>query len=372
MTEHQINPEQYQIQLAAKQQQLQLLMGVFEPCALETFASPPSHYRMRAEFRIWHQGEDLFYAMHASKVPDSQPVLMRDFPVASHAINALMPILLDKLANSAVLRRKLFQMEFLSSTTHEVLVTLIYHRRLDEEWISAARALQSELTVYCASTITALDVIGRSRKQRLVLNRDYIYEKLQVGDRTFDYQQMENSFTQPNAAVCAQMLAWALNCVDNLSGDLLELYCGNGNFTVPLSHKFDRVLATEISKISVASANHNIIINGRENIILVRLSAEEFTQAYYGVRPFRRLASIDLSSYRFSTVFIDPPRAGLDVETCKFIREFDNILYVSCNPETLVQNLNLLTVTHKITRLALFDQFPYTHHMECGVLLSRR
>ena len=50
----------------------------------------------------------------------------------------------------------------------------------------------------------------------------------------------------------------------------------------------------------------------------------------------------------------------------------ERILYISCNPETLCRNLETLSQTHNVTRLALFDQFPYTHHMECGVLLTRK
>ncbi|MGE8351533.1 MAG: tRNA (uridine(54)-C5)-methyltransferase TrmA, partial [Pseudomonas protegens] len=53
-------------------------------------------------------------------------------------------------------------------------------------------------------------------------------------------------------------------------------------------------------------------------------------------------------------------------------RRFDNILYISCNPETLAANIAQLHDTHRITRCALFDQFPWTHHMESGVLLTRR
>ncbi|HBC23926.1 MAG TPA: tRNA (uridine(54)-C5)-methyltransferase TrmA, partial [Pseudomonas sp.] len=154
--------------------------------------------------------------------------------------------------------------------------------------------------------------------------------------------------------------------------DLLELYCGNGNFTLPLATRVRRVLATEISKTSVNAALANIEDNGLDNIELVRLSAEELTQALNEVRPFRRLAGIDLKSYDFGSVFVDPPRAGMDPDTCELTRRFERILYISCNPETLAQNIAQLADTHRIERCALFDQFPYTHHMEAGVLLVRR
>jgi tRNA (uracil-5-)-methyltransferase len=65
------------------------------------------------------------------------------------------------------------------------------------------------------------------------------------------------------------------------------------------------------------------------------LSAEELTQALNEVRPFRRLEGIDLKSYEFGTVFVDPPRAGMDPDTCELTRRFERILYISCNPETL-------------------------------------
>ena len=133
-------------------------------------------------------------------------------------------------------------------------------------------------------------------------------------------------------------------------------------------------MATELSKTSVQAAHWNIEANGAANIRLARLSAEEFTQAYQGVRRFRRLQEqgIGLADYAFSTVFVDPPRAGIDDATLRLLQNFDNIIYVSCNPETLHANLATLTQTHGIERAALFDQFPFTPHIESGVLLRRR
>ena len=102
------------------------------------------------------------------------------------------------------------------------------------------------------------------------------------------------------------------------------------------------------------------------------MSSEEFTQALNNERPFRRLAEIDLDSYKFSTIFVDPPRAGLDAETEKLVSRFDQILYISCNPETLANNLRQISQTHDIQSVAVFDQFPWTDHLESGVLLQRK
>jgi tRNA (uracil-5-)-methyltransferase len=157
-----------------------------------------------------------------------------------------------------------------------------------------------------------------------------------------------------------------------MGGDLLELYCGNGNFTLPLSRHFEKVLATEVSKASVNALQHNVDANHCKNIALARLSSEELTQALNHVRPFRRLSHLNLADYHFSTVLVDPPRAGLDAETLALIQGFDHILYISCNPDTLVSNLGCLNSSHRVEKLALFDQFPYTHHIESGVFLTRR
>ncbi|EPQ2461994.1 tRNA (uridine(54)-C5)-methyltransferase TrmA, partial [Acinetobacter baumannii] len=137
--------------------------------------------------------------------------------------------------------------------------------------------------------------------------------------------------------------------------------------------KFERVLATELAKSSVYAAQWNIEQNQIDNIQVARLSAEEFTQAYQGEREFRRLqeADIDIQSYDFDTVFVDPPRAGIDDETLKLLQSFERIIYISCNPNTLYENLKTLTQTHRVTKFALFDQFPYTHHVESGVLLEK-
>lgn len=154
--------------------------------------------------------------------------------------------------------------------------------------------------------------------------------------------------------------------------DLLELYCGHGNFTIPLAAKFNRVLASEISKSSIANARINCELNGVCNAQFVRLSADELMSAFARRREFERLKGIDIFSYDFSHVLIDPPRAGLEPSVIDFIKNFQNLIYISCNPQTLFENLRSLCVTHEVRKFAIFDQFAHTSHIECGVLLRRR
>ena len=84
-----------------------------------------------------------------------------------------------------------------------------------------------------------------------------------------------------------------------------------------------------------------------------------------------RFANIDIKEYNFNTLLIDPPRSGLEYkEALDFTARFDRVIYISCGPESLVKDLTYLTKTHKITKIAFFDQFPYTNHLETGVLLE--
>ncbi|HEY7865854.1 MAG TPA: tRNA (uridine(54)-C5)-methyltransferase TrmA, partial [Psychromonas sp.] len=205
-----------------------------------------------------------------------------------------------------------------------------------------------------------------------MLDNDFVIEELSIKDRTYQFKQIENSFTQPNARVNCSMIEWAMAQVNDKSRDLLELYCGSGNFSIPLASCFKSVLATEISKTSVNAAQFNIAANKIDNLDIVRLSSEEFVEAMTGVREFKRLKDVNLSDYDFSTVLVDPPRAGIDDKTIALIQRFDNIIYISCNPLTLADNLQELSKTHKVKRTALFDQFPFTEHIESGVFLERR
>ena len=356
------DPAGYAGQLEAKRQRLVELLQPFGAPEPAVFASPTEHFRLRAEFRLWYEGGQPHYAMFEPG-DNRHPILIEQLPIASRRINELMMPLLDACKADRDLGHKLFQVEFLTTLSGEALVTLCYHRPIDEQWDLAAQRLAEQLGIL---------LIGRSRGRRRVLQRDYVVEELQVEGRSWRYQQIEGGFTQPNGQVNQHMLGWALEAAGDNDDDLLELYCGNGNFTLPLSTRFRRVLATELSKSSVRSALENIADNQVENVTLVRLASEEVTQALTGVREFRRLQGIDLSGYAFGTVFVDPPRAGLDPATLALVKGYRRILYVSCNPETLAANIAELQHTHRITRCALFDQFPYTHHMESGVLLERR
>ncbi|WP_337842340.1 tRNA (uridine(54)-C5)-methyltransferase TrmA [Rheinheimera sp.] len=357
----QVYPELYEQQLAEKAAQTTALLSGYALPAIELFRSEPSHYRQRAEFRIWHEGDDLFHIMFDPETKQKQRIDY--FPVASKRIADFMPVLLEKLKQKPELRHKLYQVDYLSTFSGELLVSLIYKKPLADNWAEQAAALKQELADFAP-----LDFIGRARKQKVLVDRDYVMEQLTVQGRKLSYQQVENSFTQPNAGVNQQMLGWACDIAKQLDGDLLELYCGNGNFSLALAPYFRQVVATEISRSSIKSAQLNIELNKVANLQVLQMSAEDVSTA---MTQGKALKQLDLSHLQLDTILVDPPRAGLDAATEQFVSQFQDILYISCNPETLAHNLKTLSQTHHIQAFALFDQFPYSHHIESGVWLRK-
>jgi len=322
---------------------------------MDTIKSDTSGFRNRVEFRIFHKNGIISYAMSGI---DKKILTIQNCNIVNQNIAFTMTKLLDMIQTNDILCKKLFSIEFLSSSIGDLLITLIYHKKLDKAWEDEGIKLQQKLKA---------KIIGRSRKQKVILSDDFVCEKV-LG---FDIRYFDGSFTQPNAKVNVKMITWVLDNI-NSGGDLCELYCGNGNFTIPLSFKFNQVIATEISKTSIKNGKLNCDLNNITNIKFVRLSSQEFAEAMDKTREFRRLQqqNIDLQNYNFSTIFVDPPRCGLDDTTLKLVQNFNQIIYISCNSETLHRDLKKLITTHKIKNFALFDQFSFTHHIECGVVLE--
>ena len=324
----------------------------------EIFASEEQAFRARAEFKIYHDDFGIYYAMNTK---DKKFVTIQSCQIVNQQISQMMPKLIKSLQEDELLSRKLFGVEFLTSCD-EVLVTLIYHKKLDENWVALAKKIQSDLNI---------KIIGRSRGQKIVLSDDFVTQKIEINTKKFQIIQKEGGFSQPNSGVNSKMLSWVLDNIFSKK-DLCELYCGGGNFTIPLSAIFRSVLATEISKTSISSAKQSCELSGVSNIEFLRMSSEDFTSALNKEREFFRLKNISLDNYDFSTIFIDPPRAGVDEKTLELVASFENIIYISCNPVTLKRDLEILTKTHKIEKFAFFDQFAWTHHIESGVILTNK
>eukprot|EP00929_Paragymnodinium_shiwhaense_P009013 TRINITY_DN113019_c0_g1_i1.p1 TRINITY_DN113019_c0_g1~~TRINITY_DN113019_c0_g1_i1.p1 ORF type:complete len:552 (-),score=100.19 TRINITY_DN113019_c0_g1_i1:379-2034(-) len=411
-------PEAYETELKDKvgileQRFVTALQGEGEPLpSTEVFGSPPEHFRMRVEFDVFHKGSEANFVMFDGR----NRVDVDSFPMGAKVISdVLMPTLKRFMHEEDVIRKQLFQANFHGTLNGEAMVILLYRTltsrterkarhddhlaqqaaedyidppkdvegdAFSDEWVAAATRLRD---AFCAGAGAEISVVGRVKGHKKYIGKDYVEEKFEVPGAAapLRYHQLDGFFSQPNAAVCRHMLAWARAVaasddaaigqqVAKRTDDLLELYCGNGNFSIALAPFFRQVLATELVKVLVDTALINAELNNVDTVAFGRVSAEELAEALAGGRSFSRLVHIDLPSYQLNTVLVDPPRAGLGKEVSHFLTRFQRIVYISCNPTTLLDDLAILRKTHAIKRLAVFDQFPYTDHLEMGLLLVRR
>ena len=352
-----VSSENYKKQLQDKEI---LFNSYFNDVVSKNIYSSPYHsFRHRCEFGLTEFKNGFNYSM----IEGRKRIEIDEYPICSESIQKLMKNLLQELTKEDVLLNKLFQIEFQSSRLDEVMVSLIYHKKLDENWIKKIEALKEDLK--CS-------VIGRSKNQKLVIGQDYVTEQYASLNKKFKLKLYEQCFSQTNPDICDQMINW-IEDIGQKDTDIIELHCGIGTFTIPLSRLFNNVIATENSRPSLIALEHNIKSNNSTNIKYARLSGKETLDAYEEKREFRRLVNnqINLKEYDIKTIFVDPPREGIDQITLKKISQFDQIIYISCGFESLKRDLNLLKKTHKIKRAAMFDQFPYTNHIESGVILER-
>ena len=176
MSIDQQDPHQYQLQLDNKVSHYRLSMQQAGVAIgdIAVHRSEPLGLRMRAEFRVWQQDGQVFYAMN--RPGEKRPYIIEGFAIGAPLITQTMPRLLQALNSSPVLSRKCFSAEFLTTSSGQVLISLIYHRPLDSEWEAEARVLQEQL---------GAGIIGRSRKQKVVLDKDYVTEQLIIEGRDY-------------------------------------------------------------------------------------------------------------------------------------------------------------------------------------------
>ena len=344
----------YSKQLEMKKEKLKEMFSDFDIPQIEVIHGNDEHFRARAEFRVWHEGDKTYYAMRKRKEEGRGVVPIEECKIVDRAIYDVMKPLIEEIEKSENLRFKLYEINFLSNSKGELIVTLIYHKKVDESIAQDIKKLKEKFP--------HVDFIVRKKGRKYVFDKNYLIEELEINGQTYKYKIIENTFSQPNREINKKMIEWVLRNTENLKGDLVELYCGNGNFTIPLSKNFNKVVATEINPESIQAATYNAEINNAQNISFLAMSAAEFSE-------LKKTGFFD--SYDLKNVLIDPPRAGLDDKSRRFVNEFDNIIYISCNPETLHRDLKTLAKNRKIKAFAFFDQFPYTNHMECGVILEK-
>ena len=312
--------------------------------------SPPNGYRSRCEFGY----KNGFYTMYSS---EGKILFLDTFAVARPSIQNLMPKLLDEINNSYDLKKKLFQINFRTNRKNKILVSLIYHKLLDDEMKCSANKISNKLNI---------NINLRSKNNLYSTDNDLLDDEIENLETLLF--QTDQSFYQPNHFHMPEMIDKAMSFIKD-PRDLLELYCGSGTFTLPLRKIFNKIFASENNRQSIRCLNQSISQQNIKNIFYARLSAEEVSELFEG-RIFNRMKGIDINDFNFSHILVDPPRAGLDSNVINLIKNFKNIIYISCNYETYIRDIYKLK-DYKIQNIEIFDQFPNTDHLEIVSLLSK-
>ncbi len=310
--------------------------------------SPSTSFRSRCEFSY---GKN-HYVMHDI----NEKIYIKTFKDASLDIQNLMPVLLKRINENNEVNHKLFQVNFRSNQHNKIMVTMIYHKIIDKSLINIVNQISDDLKV---------NIIIRSKNYKyetrgLYLDDTLIYKNLKI-------YQTDNTFTQSNKYLVDKMIFKVIDFIEN-PDDLLELYCGIGTFTIPLSFILNKVLATENNRNSIKCLKKSLKENNISNIHNARLSSDEVSELFKG-KFFNRMNSESISDFNFSHILLDPPRSGLTEDVINLASNFKNIIYVSCSAETYIRDINLIR-SHKITNIELFDQFPNKNHLEIVSVLK--
>lgn len=172
-----------------------------------------------------------------------------------------------------------------------------------------------------------------------------------------------NDFTQVNADINRLMLNKAIELLDPQKEErILDLFCGLGNFTLPIARHCDHAIGVEVDDDMVQRAKDNAVANDLDNVEFYRadLNKDFATQAW--------------ARDKFAKILLDPPRTGA-LEVIKHFPKLEawRIVYVSCNPATLARDADELQKQgYQLIKAGVMDMFPHTSHVESIALFERR
>lgn len=225
------------------------------------------------------------------------------------------------------------------------------------------RVTSKEVMVVFYGFIDKIDVLKKyvssiilvNIKEKLLYGKSYIKEEVNGLKFIISY----NSFFQVNTKAMVRLYDKVLKYANlTKEDDVLDLFCGTGTIGIYLSRYCKSVLGVEIVEEAIKDANINKELNNIDNISFIcgdvdRVINEKFNQ---------------------NVLVVDPPRSGLNKNTKNVILNngFDRIVYVSCDPMTLVRDLKDLSSKYEFKEITLVDMFPNTYHVESVCLLERR
>ncbi|WP_257850759.1 23S rRNA (uracil(1939)-C(5))-methyltransferase RlmD [Klebsiella aerogenes] len=314
----------------------------------DIIAAEPWGYRRRARLSLNYQPKTQQLQMGFRKANSSEIIDVVQCPVLVPQLEALLPAVRECLT-SLQSQRQLGHVELVQADNvplmvlrHTAALTAADKEKLERfsqtHGLSLYLAPQSEILEH----IRGDEPWYTSDGLRLVFSpRDFI---------------------QVNDGVNQKMVRTALAWLDIQPQDrVLDLFCGMGNFTLPLAKAAASVAGVEGVPALVAKGRENAALNELQNVTFFHENLEEDVtrQAW--------------AKHGFDKILLDPARAGAPGVMAHIIKLAPRrMVYVSCNPATLARDSEaLLQAGYRIQRLAMLDMFPHTGHLESIVLFER-
>lgn len=313
----------------------------------EIIADQPWGYRRRARLSLSYQPKTARLEMGFRKAASSDIVDIRQCPILVPRLEALLPDVHACLSTLDGVRH-LGHIELVLANNGPLMVL--------RHTAALSKKDREKLERFSHSQDLALFLAPQSEILEQVTGEApwYASNGLRL---TFS----PRDFIQVNDGVNQQMIATALAWLDVQQSDrVLDLFCGMGNFTLPLAQKAACVVGVEGVEALVAKGQENARENGLQNVTFFHQNLEDdVTQ-----QPWARQG--------FDKILLDPARAGAPGVMQHIIKLAPKrVVYVSCNPATLARDSEaLVSGGYQIQRLAMLDMFPHTGHLESIVLFE--
>lgn len=361
----------YDEQLLFKQRMAVSLLGEFGYVEDIIGMEEPTHYRnkVHAAFGIDRKKRAIISGVYQSGTHAIVPVdsCMIEDKISDEIILDIRKMLpsfkiqaYDERTGTGFLRHVLVKRGF---STNEIMVVLVVTNpifKLQKPFLKKLLELHPEISTLILNINDRFGPVVLGEREKVLYGKGYI-EDILCGYR---FRISAQSFYQINPVQTEKLYKIAVDYA-GLKGDelVLDAYCGTGTIGITASAKAKQVIGVEIVKDAVKDAIANAKLNGLKNCWFTAGDAGKYMEemAAEGTRP--------------DVVFMDPPRAGSDERFLSSLIKTSpkKVVYISCNPETLKRDLNVLVHGgYRVKKIQPVDMFPFTKHLETVVLLTHK